>query len=531
MRWKSSLVYMAAKCLFGLLLSTVLFPMGAKADVTLFLMEALGVSGEATSAGHAAIYFSNICAESPVQLRLCRPGEMGVVIALYPKFGADKHYEWIAVPLTPFLYGVESEREIPIYVNGEVRTLMRETSRRKYLHSIIPDRADGEIPIGNWQQMIGSSYNRDTYGFTLKTTVAEDAAMIEKLNSLPNQNGFNTLYHNCADFAREVINTYFPRATHRDVLNDFTMTSPKAVARSLTRYAAKRPERLFTITKYSQLAGPIRRSLDNRNYSEMAITSKKYLVPLILFRRELLAVFVVSYFTVGRFNPHQEYIRYATSEIARLNLEEQRLKAESRSEGENKSILASLDPNFPGTNGSGPHADRGEIESRKEAERSRMFGTEQTWGKYRQEFAPLLQKAITDGLFVDAKEVKTFFKDLELQSEPAFDENGSLILRVSAYGEDQILGLTRDNILSSESNPQLAYKLLLAKVNSTLKAKGKNREAMEVFEADWDLLMQLSARSAETFKPLQSRPERFLVTPEKTTFKQKVKKVFVLITH
>lgn len=515
----------------AILISVILTPGIVKADISYLLLESVGVSGEASSAGHSAIYFSNICAESPIEMRICRPGEMGIVIALYPDFGANKDYEWIAVPLIPYLYGVENESKIPLYVNGEIRTLLRERYRRNHLLSLVPDTADGSVPKGRWQQMIGNTYNRDIYSFTVRTSPKEDAALIEKINSIPNENRYSTLYHNCADFAREVINTYYPRAARRDVLNDFTMTSPKAVARSLSRYATKRPEMLFNIVKYSQLAGPIRRSMDSRNYSQMAFTSKKYLAPQLLFNRFLLAGFVVSYFTTGRFNTHNQYMEYATPEIASLNLEQSRLKSGTQNTEINVSKFTSLGRNYTGADDPDPRVRLNEIIVRKEAERLRLFGTVETWKKYQARFTPMLQKAIQDGLFLDEKEVKTFFKDLELQSDPGFDDEGRLMLRVSAYGEDQILGLTRDNILGGQSNPQLAYKLMLAKVNATLKAKLKNRESFETFEADWELMMRLSARSAETFQPAASRPQRFRVVQEKTTFGEKFKKIFVIITH
>lgn len=509
----------------------ILSPVLVRADISYLLLEAVGVSGEASSAGHSAIYFSNICADSPLEMRLCRPGEQGIVIALYPQFGAVNEYEWIAVPLTPFLYGVEDERKIPLYVNGEVRTLMRETYRRKHMIALVPDTADGSMPHGRWKQMIGNAYNRDIYSFTIRTTVREDIAIIERFQSIPNKNRYSTFYHNCADFARKVINTYYPHAARRDVINDFTMTSPKAVARSLTQFATKRPEMLFTITKYPQLAGPIRRSMDSRNYTQMAFTSKKYLVPQLIFNRYLLAGFLTAYFTTGRFNTHKEYIEYATREIANLNLEESRLKAGTLSPVRGGNGFDGLGRNYTEADLPDLNIRLNEIKNRKEAERRRIFGARQNWKMYQTEFAPMLQKAINDGLFLNEKEVRTFFKDLELQSEPAFDDTGSLILRVSAYGEDQILGLTRDNILENNSNPQLGYKLMLAKVNATLKAKLKNRESLGTFKDDWELMMRLSARSAETFQPVASRPKRFLVTPEKTTFGQKFKKIFVLITH
>ena len=128
----------------------------------------------------------------------------------------------------------------------------------------------------------------------------------------------------------------------------------------------------------------------------------------------------------------------------------------------------------------------------------------------------------------------TFFKDLELQSDPFVDGNGALMLKVKAYGKDYQLGLTRNNILSQESDPTLAYKLMLAKINYELKAREKNRESMDDFEADWALLTELAARVPHQLaatKPAQHTRPRFLEHPEKKTFGQKLKKAFVIITH
>src|SRR5690242_11754339 len=91
--------------LFTLSLLAFALPSVCVADVSLMVEEAVGGSGEFTGSGHAALYFSNICAETPVQLRLCRAGEEGVVISAYPQYGTVTPYKWIAVPLTAFLLG------------------------------------------------------------------------------------------------------------------------------------------------------------------------------------------------------------------------------------------------------------------------------------------------------------------------------------------------------------------------------------------------------------------------------------------
>jgi hypothetical protein len=513
----------------------------ARADVTVFLQGALGVSGEGSSAGHVSLYFSNICSDSPVELRLCKPGEMGVVIAYYPDFGTDQNHEWLAIPVLHYLYGVEDESRIPIYVNGEIRVLLREAYRRKYLTGVVSDTAVAIKPDGRWREVIGTLYNREIYSFTFKTTPKQDAAVVEKINSMSNKKRFNLIYYNCADFTREIFNAYFPGAAHRDMLNDFTMTSPKAIAKSTNGYGHSHPELLFTVNRYTQLPGPIRRSLNPRNFSEHAIKSKKYLIPQLLFKPLLTAIFATSYYTIGRFDPYKAFVEFGSAELARLNLEEYQLK-KNIIPVERDDISVS---GFGDTEG-GSVRERPSLKTiaeKKGAEHLRLFGEKKIWDKYKADFAPILQKAIDEGLFADYKEVRTFFKDLELQSEPAFDDNNDLILKVRDYGEDHVLGLTRENILGSRSNSRLAYKLLLAIIDAQLKTGEKKRELLGSFTMNWDLMTRLSARDAtisgtnglgsngSSLSTPSTQRRRFLENPEKKTLKQKIQKIFILITH
>ena len=53
--------------LLGLLLGAAV----ARADIALLLEEPFGQFGGMTPTGHAAIYFSRVCAASPVTLRRC----------------------------------------------------------------------------------------------------------------------------------------------------------------------------------------------------------------------------------------------------------------------------------------------------------------------------------------------------------------------------------------------------------------------------------------------------------------------------
>ncbi len=520
-----------------LFLTTLFCPAHVRADVSLFMHEALGISGEASAAGHCSIYFSNICSDSPVgPLRLCRLDETGVVIASYPNFGADQPYDWFAIPLLPYLYGVEREEELPVYVNGQIRNMLRDAYRQKHFRELIKDSTDGTMPPGDWREQIGCLFNRDIYAFTLKTTREEDQALIDKLNRDPHRSNFNTMYNNCADFIKRLLNSYFPHSAHRDWLNDFTMTTPKALARTLTRYASKRPERLFTVQRYTQMTGPIRRSLTNRSFTEKGLISRKYLAPMIIFKPVLVPIFAGSYFMTGWFDSERQYKKYATNEIARLNLENARskegprdvkvLSSERRPSGR-LMLMADI--------ATEPSDATAKVDELIAAERERVFGTDKKWAEYRIEFAPLLQAAITQGLFADKKEVVTFFKDLELQSQSAFDASGNLMLKVNNYGAEVMLGLTRNNIRSDYSNPHLAYKLMLAKVHAELRKRSKDREMLADFESDWELLESLAASNKAAFatagSPAPASRIRFRVFEEKKTFKQKLRDTFVKITH
>lgn len=492
---------------------TVIFTSNvARADVSLFVMEAIGVAGEYTGSGHTAIYLSNICADGAVRLRLCQKGEPGIVISNYPSFGNGLSYEWMAIPLIPFLYGVGNEKDIPLYANGDVRNFLRETYRRNHLRTVIPDTRDGTLPKGGWRTMLTTAFNRDVYSFTIQTTAEEDKRFLQEFNSVPNKGNFNIFTRNCADFARRAINKYFPGAARRDWINDFGITTPKAVARSFARYAKNRPERLFYVTRYPQVAGPIWRSFDNRNFTEMAFKSKKYLIPALVFEPSLVAIFSSVYLLTGRFDIHKTYIEYPTPEIARLKLERQRLN----------------DPRFMYFTGS---TRREEIETNIERQRSALLGDRETWNAHKASFAPILEKAIAQGIFQDVKEVNTFFRDLELQSEPAFDSNGRLILKVRYYGHDRELGITRQNILDANSDRELALKLILAKINADLNASEKNRSLYQDFWADWRIMRQIIRDQASVLAGIDKKRGRFLKDPSPTSVKHKLEKLVIAITH
>ena len=106
----------------------------ASADVGVVLNESLDESMDRiTGTGHMAVYFSNICAESPTKLRLCQPGEMGSVMSTYINIGEDQSFDWNIVPLNIYLYGVEDSANRPIFGSFKIKQRPRRTATARKL--------------------------------------------------------------------------------------------------------------------------------------------------------------------------------------------------------------------------------------------------------------------------------------------------------------------------------------------------------------------------------------------------------------
>lgn len=215
----------------------------ARGDVGIVLNESLDTSLDRISGtGHSAVYFSRICAESPVRLRLCRPNENGSVMSNYINLGEDQRFEWNIVPLNIYLYGVQDPRFLPLFGSYRVKNLLEERYRTKYLSAYCDGPPCSTSYKAEWREMVAATLIRSVYIFVIDTTVEQDKELISQFNASLNENHFNGITRNCADFTKRVVNTYFPDAATTDYINDFGMTSPKAIARSFVRYAARNPK-------------------------------------------------------------------------------------------------------------------------------------------------------------------------------------------------------------------------------------------------------------------------------------------------
>lgn len=460
--------------LAGLLLAMMVLPMmlsdGARGDVGLMLNEALGVGASRwTGAGHASIYLSNICAASPVAVRACEPGENGVVLTSYRNFGEDRSYRWNAIPLNIYLYGVEDERERALYATPTVRWILQERYREKYMDAVCSGSCRTN-PNVFWREGVAATFERDIYVFVVKTTADEDRRLLAKLQNEPNEGHFNGATNNCADFAAALLNTIFPGAARADHLNDFLITSPKAVAKSLTHYAQRHPDLGLRVVRYTQVPGEFPLSRDNRKGTEQLFRANKWRIPLAVVLPEALAAAGVSYAASGRFNPEEEMQRHPAEDVSAL--ERQREVAHASGDVDAEQRL------------------RGQLKTA----RARALGSEEEWAEYRQRAAEYeaeyASQILGNETAAGNHPLEDAMRQKLAQSWISMDERGGLWLR-SRDGRAPGCGLSAATVTAGGSDALQAYLVALARVESELRRKKKNRETIGYFREDWALVERL----------------------------------------
>jgi hypothetical protein len=450
------------KGLFSLALALVLASLTcprALGDVGIVLNESLGTSMDRISGtGHSAVYFSRICPESPVRLRLCRLDENGSVMSNYINIGEPKDFEWNIVPLNIYLYGVEDPRVRPLFGSYAIKDLLEERYRTRYLPGYCDGPPCSTSSKAEWREMVGATLIRGMYVFVINTTVEQDEALIAEFNASPNKNHFNGVTRNCADFTKRVINTYFPHATSTDYLNGFGMTTPKAIARSLVRYAARNPKLNLRVLHFAQVPGTIKRSSDVRTVTEQLYRSKKLLIPMLIFADYGVPVVAASYLLTGRFNPEREFEKH------------------------------------PGQAENSGYASRQAMA--QEDEQAQIVGTSAEWKRYRQELDSLLGEKGQPETGEERTDIQRFYKRASKVGKPRLDADGAVWMEVAEKGQAFQVGLSANNILARDSDTQSAYGLLLWRANGFLKNPKHRRETMPEFEDDWYLLQEARLRNA-----------------------------------
>ena len=161
------------------------------AQAAMLMEEPFGFFGFLNPTGHDAMYFARICAETPVKLRRCAPGELGAVITRYQGIA---HYDWLATPLLPYLYSVETASGVPTRVNHDGVIRLRDKYHDDRLQMLGKEVPRGGDRKRGWSQMVGAAYDRRIYAFRFATTEEQDDALIARLNSSENRSSLQFAY-------------------------------------------------------------------------------------------------------------------------------------------------------------------------------------------------------------------------------------------------------------------------------------------------------------------------------------------------
>ena len=269
------------------------------AQAALLMEEPYGFFGALNPTGHNALYFGRICAETPTKLRRCQEGELGSVISRYQGIAG---YDWIATPLIPYLYAVENASQVPSCVNRATVHRLRDRYRETHLLGLGGDLASGGFLRGGWTELVGVSYERRIYAFRFETSQEQDDALIVRLNAGRNRSRFNLLFNNCSDFARRILDSYFPGAFRRGIFPDAGMTTPKQITYKLVRYARKHPETQLAVLDIPQIPGYRRGSGSNKSIAE-SLSTTGYAIPIVLINPYLAGGLLADYLVRGRFHP------------------------------------------------------------------------------------------------------------------------------------------------------------------------------------------------------------------------------------
>ena len=211
-----------------------------RAQAALLMEEPYGIFGALNPTGHNAIYFERICAETPVKLRRCQPGEMGVVIARYQ--GIDG-YDWVAIPLLPYLYAVENAADVPAHVDRDTVERLRNHYRETHLESLGANLRPGNFCARRLDPTGGRGLRAAHLRLPLPDHARTGRCPHRAVERRPQPAPASIFCSTTAPTSRACSSiTIFLEPSTRSIFPDAGMTTPKQITYKLVRYARKHPE-------------------------------------------------------------------------------------------------------------------------------------------------------------------------------------------------------------------------------------------------------------------------------------------------
>jgi hypothetical protein len=468
--------------------TTVVSCAPARANVTVLLEEPYSLDGEVAGTGHTAVYLSNVCASSPTVLRRCAPGEPGVVLSRYHRIGG---YDWLAIRLLPYLYAVERSEDIPLFADAKIEAAMRDAYRRKYLESVVPDGPEGQTPGGDWYELVGSAFDRTLYGFQLPTSEAKDDAFIAAYNARANHKAYKLVTSNCADFVRDAVNFYYPKAATRSFFADLDVATPKHVAKSLVSYAHHHPEMPFSAFVIPQIPGSLKRSTPVHGVVDTVFKAKKYEIPLLVFHPFVGGGFAVAYIVSGRFNPAQDALMFSPDGLLDQPLSKEARRAYAKGLDE----LLREQPDL-GTDRYNPPNWRGGKSDEWRRLQSKAVFAPDALGR------PALSISLDSAVASGNTQQRSPVTLASVPSGPGRSDTEVALLPLqhpgASSGPASMIGLTRDNILMSTVAPALLRDVMVIRLRQEL-SKGTSPHTSErEFRLDLALLEKIISSQNQT---------------------------------
>jgi hypothetical protein len=253
------------------------------------------------------------------------------------------------------------------------------------------------------------------------------------LNDHSNRQRWALITANCADFARQIINFYYPHSVHRSIIGDLGVTTPKQLARTLCKYSGKHSELEPSKFVVPQIPGTISRSKRVKGVFEVMLTAKKYMWPIFLSHPYAASTAIVVYVQHWHFNPGKD--------APLLDAKHQ--------------LGSSL-----------TSADRRAVQDQ-------------------------LKELVRAAPSMDAETEQQPWPSLQAAAEPALDAYGGPVLEVRVGNDVTSVGVARSNILNAPEGSKLAAALVRARLHEELKSAASKKTARADVESDLVLLQQL----------------------------------------
>jgi hypothetical protein len=156
----------------------------------------------------------------------------------------------------------------------------------------------------------------------------------------------------------------------------------------------------------------------------------------MLFRSHELILFSATYLITGRFNPQKEFERHSGTQI----------------------------------------------------------GSAETWNAYRNAYKQLMEAS---GPQSGTVSILKLAEDYDKRASVEIDPAGLAWAEIPGGSGTRRIGLDVGNVLSADSDRELAFRMLMAKAGTELRSSGSRRESISEFAQDWKLLEESHADNSE----------------------------------